>query len=45
MTIFAAALALAACETPPTKEQKGTVAGALESVRLRYANGAVAARA
>ncbi|MGZ5036284.1 MAG: RT0821/Lpp0805 family surface protein [Usitatibacter sp.] len=26
---FAAALALAACETPPTKEQKGTVAGAV----------------
>ena len=26
---FAAALALAACETPPTKEQKGAVAGAV----------------
>jgi len=27
--IVAAALALAACETPPTKEQKGTMAGAV----------------
>ena len=27
--ILAAALALAACETPPTKEQKGTAAGAV----------------
>jgi surface antigen len=27
--VVAAALALAACETPPTKEQKGTAAGAV----------------
>jgi surface antigen len=28
-TLLVAALALAACETPPTKEQKGTAAGAV----------------
>ena len=29
LTALAFALGLAACETPPTKEQKGTVAGAV----------------